>query len=135
MQQYQVPQFITVEDRIFGPLTTKQFFFLLGGGGLSFLFWFFFPFWLFMILATPVIAFAVSLAFVKVNGQPFLNVVANFYTYIRRPKLFLWQKTNKPIDRQNIMETHGQLIVPKVGKSRLNDLSWSLDVMQTTKKH
>ncbi|TSC80302.1 MAG: hypothetical protein G01um101429_152 [Parcubacteria group bacterium Gr01-1014_29] len=33
MQQFQVPQFIEVEDKIFGPLTTKQFFYLLGGGG------------------------------------------------------------------------------------------------------
>ena len=134
MQQYQVPQFITVEDKIFGPLTTKQFFYLLGGGGLSFLFWFFFPFFIFMILATPIIALAVALAFIKVNGQPFLNVVANGFSYLTNPKLFLWQKADKPVDHKDMLTTHKPLALPKVGKSRLNDLSWSLDVMDKTQR-
>jgi hypothetical protein len=35
---YQVPQFIEIEDKIFGPLTLKQFIYLAGGVGLCLIF-------------------------------------------------------------------------------------------------
>ena len=35
--RFQVPQFIEVEDKIFGPMTLKQFIYMAGGAGLSFL--------------------------------------------------------------------------------------------------
>ena len=37
--QFQVPQFIEVEDKIFGPLTFKQFVYVLGGAGACYLLW------------------------------------------------------------------------------------------------
>ena len=37
--QFQVPQFIEVEDKIFGPLTFKQFVYVAGGAGLAYLVW------------------------------------------------------------------------------------------------
>lgn len=131
MQQYQVPQFIDVEDKIFGPLTTKQFFYLLGGGGLAFLLWFFLQFWLFILLGAPVITLAVMLAFVKVNGRPFIDTVANYLNYIAKPRLFLWKqlpkKTASPIA---IAAKNVSLTVPKSNTSRLNDLAWSLDIKE-----
>ena len=33
---FQTPQFIEIEDKIFGPLTLKQFIYLAGAAGLSF---------------------------------------------------------------------------------------------------
>ena len=44
--QFQVPQFIEIEDKIFGPLTFKQFIYLAGGGGLCFLLYTILPFFL-----------------------------------------------------------------------------------------
>jgi len=44
--QYQVPQFIEIEDKIFGPLTLKQFLYLAGGGGLCLLFFTLLPLYL-----------------------------------------------------------------------------------------
>jgi len=38
--QYQVPQFIEVEDRIIGPLTLKQFLYLAFAGAILFVLWF-----------------------------------------------------------------------------------------------
>lgn len=35
--QFQVPQFIEVEDKIFGPLTFKQFVYIAGGVALMYL--------------------------------------------------------------------------------------------------
>ena len=41
--QFKVPQFIDMEDKIVGPLTLKQFAYILGAGGFSFLLWTFIP--------------------------------------------------------------------------------------------
>ena len=132
MQQFQVPQFIEVEDKIFGPLTTKQFFYLLGGGGLTFLIWFFVQNYFFTILlAAPIIALSAALAFMKVNGRPFIDLLSNSITYILKPRLYLWQKSKegKPVEKEIPLARNG-LLVPKVTGNKLNDLAWSLDVMQ-----
>ena len=137
MQQFQVPQFIEVEDKIFGPLTTRQFFYLLGGGGLTFLIWFFVEnYFLTIILAAPLIALAAALAFLKINGRPFIDLVSHFVTYFLKPRLFLWQKihTEKQETGENDKRARTGLIVPKVTQSKLNDLAWSLDVMQNIRE-
>ena len=41
--QYQVPQFIDVEDKIFGPFTFKQFIYMIGGIALSYIIYRFIP--------------------------------------------------------------------------------------------
>ena len=41
--QFQVPQFIEVEDKIFGPLTFRQAVYLVGGAGLSYVIYRFSP--------------------------------------------------------------------------------------------
>lgn len=139
MQQFQVPQFIEVEDKIFGPLTTKQFFYLLGGGGISFLVWFFIENRILsIILATPFVGLAAALAFMKVNGRPFIDVLANSFTYIRKPRLYLWQKSKelKPMNTTDFSPSsvRAGLIIPKVTQSKLNDLAWSLDIMRNVRK-
>jgi len=55
--QFQVPQFIEVEDKIFGPLTFKQFVYMAGGAGLAYLLWRVLPF----LLAAPLIMGAIGL--------------------------------------------------------------------------
>ena len=50
--QFQVPQFIEVEDKIFGPLTFKQFVYVAGGAGAAYLFWRILP----VYLSLPFIA-------------------------------------------------------------------------------
>ena len=41
--RFQVPQFIEVEDKIFGPLTFKQFVYVTGGVGLAVILFLFLP--------------------------------------------------------------------------------------------
>ncbi len=64
--RFQVPQFIEIEDKIFGPLTFKQFIYLLGGGGAVFILYVFLPIYLMVFLAIPVALFALALAFYQV---------------------------------------------------------------------
>jgi len=94
--RYNIPQFIDTEDKVIGPFTIKQFVWLLGGGGLVFLIWTFAGnMVVFFILATPVVAVVVMMAFKKMNGKPMINVAINFFKLFTSPKKYIWKKENK----------------------------------------
>ncbi|MFH1226114.1 MAG: PrgI family protein [bacterium] len=90
--QFNIPQFLDIEDKIIGPLTLKQFGWLAGGGVGVFILYHYLQFWLFLLIAAPVVALCLALAFVKVNGRPFVFVFGSFINYLIRPKLFVWKK-------------------------------------------
>ncbi len=93
MQQFIVPQFIDVEDKIFGPITVRQFVLMVTGGVIIFLTFRFadIPFFLF---TTVVVGGLVLLfGFVKVNGAPFHHFLLNLMVKIKRPNLRVWNKT------------------------------------------
>ncbi len=71
MPQFIVPQFIDVEDKIIGPITTRQFIMGIGAGLFIFLSYRFADLSLFIILAVLIFGFYVLIAFIKVNGSPF----------------------------------------------------------------
>src|SRR5688572_11871324 len=95
--RFQVPQFIEIEDKIFGPLTFKQFIYVAGGGSLAVILFLFLPAFLATLLALPIVIFAASLAFYKVNGKPFVNMVEAFVKYSLTNKLYIWKKEEKQI--------------------------------------
>ncbi len=132
--QFQVPQFIEVEDRIFGPLTLKQFLYLGGGVGGSVAIWFLVPSKIIaVILIAPLVAFALALAFYKINGKPFIDVVQSAFYYFLGGKLYLWDKKTKIPTKtgEEISQAKSALIVPKISESKLKDLTWSLDIKET----
>lgn len=91
--QFDVPQFIEVEDKIIGPLTLKQFLFILGGAAVLFLLWFSIPsLFIFIIIGLPVLIFVLALAFYKVNGRPLLNYLLSMLGFFSKPRLYLWKK-------------------------------------------
>ena len=74
--RFQVPQFIEIEDKIFGPLTLKQFIYLAGGGGISFVIYSIIPYIIVaLFFIVPVMIFSVALAFYKINGKPFIFIL------------------------------------------------------------
>lgn len=93
MQQFIVPQFIDVEDKIFGPITTRQFLILLTGGLIIFLGYKFADFGLFVIILVLVGGISLVFAFVKVKGQLFHYFMLNILQTARRPGLRIWNKT------------------------------------------
>lgn len=93
MQQFVVPQFIEVEDKIFGPITTRQFLILLVAGIAVFLGYRFGDLGLFIFTTVFVGGFSLVLAFVKINGQNFHYFLLNIIQTIRKPSLRIWQKT------------------------------------------
>lgn len=93
--RFEVPQFIEIEDKIFGPFTWKQFVYLLGGAGAVFLLFITLPFILFLVAAAPVIALVCGLAFYQVNNRPFVVILEAFVGYFTGARLYLWQKEDK----------------------------------------
>lgn len=138
--QYQVPQFIEIEDKIFGPLTLKQFLYLAGGGGLCLLFFTLLPIYFAVLCMLPVIALSLALAFYKVNDRPFIVVIEHAFGYFFGHKLYLWKQRVGPSNEQLAKNpqqaasaaTLTTLGVPKLSNSRLKDLSWSLNIKDRT---
>lgn len=93
--QFNIPQFIDIEDKIIGPLTLKQCLYLLAGGAIIFFSWYLFEFWLFIIIALPVAVLSLALAFLKINGRPFGQILAAFIGFSTKPKLYIWKKEQK----------------------------------------
>ena len=147
--QYQVPQFIDVEDKIFGPFTFKQFIYMIGGIALSYILYRFIPSLIFS--AVPIIivlAFSAALAFYRVNNRPFINVLESAFRYSVGSKLYLWKKDDKKQaalieakmkanEKDKSKGTTGAgalkyagVMVPKVSQSKLKDLAWNLDIQE-----
>lgn len=135
--RFQVPQFIDVEDKIFGPLTLKQFIYLAGGGGLSFILYILVhSLFLSLVPIVLVMAFSATLAFIKVNNKPFINVMESAFKYFVSKKLYIWKKEDKP-QPQNAQsaikdaKSYASVMVPKISDSKLKDLTWSLDIKES----
>jgi len=132
--EFQVPQFIEIEDRIFGPLTLKQGLYLGGGIGAAVAIYLSIPYkFLGVLISVPIIIFAAALSFYKINGRSFINTLENAIYYISKDKLYLWKKEDKKINKSTEIETaKNTIIVPKISESKLKDLTWSLDIKENT---
>lgn len=131
--QFQVPQFIEVEDKIFGPFTFRQFVYLGGGAGAGYLVWRLLPFYLAIPIDALVIGFAVALAFFNYNGRPFIVAVENAFFFFTHTHLYLWDSTRaskNAIKQAPVMPAQGVAYVPKLSDSKLHDLAWSLDIRE-----
>lgn len=137
--RFQVPQFIEVEDKVFGPLTVKQFIYIAGGGGISFIIWSLLPLPLVfkLVIILPIVAFSCALAFYKINNKPFINVVEAAFKYFFASKLYIWKKAQKKPEvvmaesPQKLVDEYKSILVPKISESKLKDLTWSLDIKES----
>lgn len=132
--QFQIPQFIEVEDKIFGPLTFRQFVYLAGGAGSAYILWRILP----LIVAAPLIAafvgLAAALAFFQYNGRPFILALEHGFSYLLHPKLYLWNNERKRMKARALtagaLPGKAAVYIPKLSDSKLHELSWSLDIKE-----
>ncbi len=132
--RFQIPQFIEVEDKIFGPLSIKQFIYLAGGFGLSVMFYIFVPYFLVaLVFIIPIIAVSLALAFYKVNNKPFIVLVENAFTYILNPKLYIWRREEQEVIPDKI-DPHdfSASVIPKLSTSKLKEMNWALDIKNSS---
>src|SRR3989338_904024 len=92
MQQFVVPQFIDVEDKIIGPITVRQFLILLAGAGASFVAYKLSDLTLFVFEFAIIAFFFFTFAFIKINGKPIHYLLLNLIQTSRRARLRVWKK-------------------------------------------
>ncbi len=131
--QFQVPQFIDVEDKIFGPFTFKQFVYLIGGGGLAFVLFRFLPYPLNFPFALLAGALGAAFAFIEIHKKPLIYFVEAAFWYFVHKKLYIWKKRDKKIDPSKTdfqlpSQNQEVLAIPKLSKDKLEDLAWGLDI-------
>jgi hypothetical protein len=132
MQQFLVPQFIDVENKILGPITTRQFVIMIGTMGALFIMYKTLDFSAFIVATLITVVIAMAFGFVKVNGLPFHFFVLNIIQTTLRPSLRTWMKDIKenPLDVEKDVEMEDGVptkLVSAAGKqvssSRLSELS------------
>ena len=90
MKQFQVPQFIDVEDKILGPITMRHFFIMLIPMGTGILLYFLLKFWLVVIILIPVTIGSAIFAFFRPYGVRFLRFFRAFLAFFIRPPLYIF---------------------------------------------
>lgn len=92
---YKIPQNVNLEDKILGPLTLKQFLYLLAAGMATFfsfsVFWQFAPGVFYVVTFTAWII-AVAFAFVRPNEQPFIKFAFAFLWFSLKPSRRVWDR-------------------------------------------
>lgn len=132
--QFQVPQFLDVEDKVIGPFTIKQFLYLAGGLGLGYLSFRFIPY-LGAILGLGFAGFGAALAFYKYNNKPFAFLLESGWNYIRGDRFYVWKRKEAEekaralpsLDNFRAVK-HGKGPAMQTVSNRLSDLSWSMNV-------
>ena len=140
--KFRVPQFIDMEDKIFGPLTLKQFAYILGAGGFSFIIWTFVPIKIVaIILIIPVAGLFIALAFVQINGRPFVDALENVMKYYTGSKVYTWKQPdpNIKVDISNeaermVQEASKNVLISKADSNKLHNLSLGLDILDRTEE-
>lgn len=90
--QFQVPQFIEMEDKIVGPLTLKQFGFFAAAFAICFFLFRILTTFFAIMLAIPVVTIAFAFAFGKIKGIPVTKYLINFVGFALKPQMYFWKK-------------------------------------------
>lgn len=132
--RFEVPQFIEVEDKIFGPLTWRQFVYIAGGVGIAAILFFFTPIFVFVLFGLPVAGLGIALGFIPVNDRPFSLFLEAMFSYFRKSRLYLWKKRGTGVYRgahdtptANTSVHFGTYAQP-TGTDNLNSLSRKLEL-------
>ena len=128
--QFRVPQFIDIEDKILGPLTWKQFAYTLGAAGILYICLRLVPSKLLgLIIATPFVATFLSLAFVKINNQSFVEILEHAFTYFTGSRLYTWQKNNNQVQNENtVVQAASKSNIEVYTRKDLSEIANNLDI-------
>ncbi len=134
--QFRIPQNIDLEDKIVGPLTLKQFLYLMVGFIVIYLLFQKVAaerhqIILFLILAVPIALFCIALAFVKIQDQPFGQFLFSLIFFYIRPRRRVWQRADQTSQPVSGGKTEAAVQTPKTKKAlsqrELGTLVKSLD--------
>jgi hypothetical protein len=136
--QFQVPQFIDIEDKVIGPFTIKQFMYLAGAGLIVFILYKILNIMVVIVLAIPIVVIAAALGFYKPNNQPFIVLVKSFFGFLRKPDFYVWKKTSEREKQQKPETENIQLIKKSLdsrsgqgnpqAKENLQEIGWKVEI-------
>ncbi|MBI2462947.1 MAG: PrgI family protein [Candidatus Spechtbacteria bacterium] len=92
MQQFQVPKFIDLEEKILASLTLPQTLTVVGAGAVIVGLYFILESFLFFPVAIIISIVTLVLAFVRVNEKPFADFFMNFLTFTVSPRVYVWTR-------------------------------------------
>jgi len=111
--RFEVPQFIEIEDKIFGPLTWRQFVYLGGGVGAAVVMFLILPTLLAIAIGIPLALLAGALSFYPINNRPFSYFLEAVWNYLTNDKLYLWhRKIDVVYNEPTIKKTQAPIITP-----------------------
>ncbi|OGY81353.1 MAG: hypothetical protein A3F54_00990 [Candidatus Kerfeldbacteria bacterium RIFCSPHIGHO2_12_FULL_48_17] len=132
--QFVVPQYIDIESKIIGPISTRQFILVVVLGVIGFLLFRLAPMWMFIVGLPLNVGIFGTFAFLKVNGQPFHVFALSVAQTLKRPGLRVW---NQEVSSKELRKAdrHEKTKSPKIianakevtSKSRLAELSLIID--------
>lgn len=133
--RYRVPRNIDMEDRIVGPLTMSQFIYVATGSIIIYVLYkayFIDNPTVFYIGSIPVAIIFTSMAFLKVQEEPFPKFIVSTILFFAKPKRRVWHKDNIDSGSHVIKKTPTtpeQKSEPHQGvtKQKLNELTTLLD--------
>ncbi len=133
--QFKVPQFIDIEDKLFGDFTFRQFVYMVGGAGIMFVLYKLLPFWIALVPMILVALLAGLLTFFKINNKPFVYYLQAGIAYAFSNKLYLWkqrlvQPGEEAHEEESISLSSKVSSVPIVTENTLRTLSWNLDIQE-----
>lgn len=136
--QFHIPQYVDIEDKLFGPLTLKQAVYVAGGLGGVYLVYRIVPY---LFIAAPLIfgiaALTWALAFYpKENlGRPFIEILEAGFNYMTRNKLYIWKKTTKEptIGKEEEFLGSQATQAPSIPSGKLSGASFKLAVQGSKK--
>lgn len=128
--QFRVPQFIDIEDKILGPLTWKQFAYTLGAVGILYISLRLTGSKLLgLLIASPFVATFLSLAFVKINNQSFVEVLEHAFNYFTGSRLYTWQKNKNQAQNQSTpVQAAPKSNIITYSKKDLGEIANNLDI-------
>lgn len=130
--RYIVPQFIDSEDKIFGPVTVRQFLICTLGGLLIFASYKFSDFSLFVFQTFIIGGLTIVIAFVKVNGKKFHDFFIDFLNFLFKiPKIAIWQRKENfvKVEEPKVKEKKDNYVfIPKeLPRTKLSEVSLIID--------
>lgn len=138
--RFEVPQFIEIEDKIFGPFTWRQFVYLAGGVGIGVVSFITLPIYLFILIGLPIAGLGFLLAFFPVNNRPFSIFLESVMKFYQGNRMYHWKKKSEVVyrgegDRSFALNQKPTGSMPQVGSGSINTLSRKLELSALEKKN
>src|SRR6056297_1812129 len=139
--RYQIPQFLEMESSLIGPLSLRQFLFIIVPVAIVYILRYFVHLGYLIVLGIIIIPLGLLCAFYKINGRPFYYAVFSFTSFALKPQVYVWRKEPKherigAFERGEEEEKESRIArveekEAKKDKRGLDETSWRVDVGTT----